>query len=211
MAGAVIGIGGAVVYTSGSGRQLPAPGTAQGDLLFSARTKGDSNAPVTIFEVSDFQCPFCRTFWEGTKPALQREYIDPGKAQLVFINFPIPELHPNALAAHLFAMCAAREGHFWEVHDLLFERQREWGPLSDPLDYFLEMAAATPLPSDVMASCVRTGATRSLVEADLTAARRGGVNSTPSFVVEGGLIVGALTIEDWRPFLDSVYAEKTKG
>ena len=72
------------------------------DLFLPQRTRGRDAATITIFEFSDFQCPFCRQFWNETLPSLEREYIRTGKARLIFINLPLPGIHPNALAAHAF-------------------------------------------------------------------------------------------------------------
>ena len=79
------------------------------DLLLTARMKGADDAPVTVLEVSDFQCPYCRDFWQDVLPVLEREYIDTGKIRFVFLNLPLPTAHPNAPAAHEFAMCAAMQ------------------------------------------------------------------------------------------------------
>ena len=92
--------------------------------------KGDENAPVTIVEFSDFQCPFCSRFAEQTLPQLQEEYIDTGKVKFVYRDLPLESLHPNAMITHIAAECADEQGKFWEFHDALFEKQREWQQLS---------------------------------------------------------------------------------
>ena len=75
----------------------------QPDPLIDQRTMGADEAPITIYEASDFQCPYCRVFWEETLPKIKQEYIETGKARMIFLNFPIPQLHANAAAAHEFA------------------------------------------------------------------------------------------------------------
>src|SRR5204863_3912242 len=85
----------------------------------AARSKGRPDAPITLYEMSDFQCPYCRAFALGTMPALEQEYISTGKVRLVYINLPLTSLHPNARAAAQVALCAARQDRFWAVHDLL--------------------------------------------------------------------------------------------
>src|SRR5438046_2722744 len=89
----------------------------------SARTKGRAAAPVTVYEMSDFQCPYCREFALGTMPALEREYIEPGKVRFVYINLPLSSVHRNAASAAEVALCAARQQRFWPMHDLLFRHQ----------------------------------------------------------------------------------------
>jgi protein-disulfide isomerase len=109
----------------------PATGDATGaqDALLDART------------VSDFQCPYCRQFWELTLPALKEEYIATGQIRLIFINLPLASIHPNAPAAHEFAMCSARQGLFWPVHDLLFQTQGDWKGLDDLAPFFMGMCS----------------------------------------------------------------------
>ena len=87
---------------------------------------GNLDAPITIIEFSDFQCPFCARFHIQTLPLLLEEYIEPGKVKLVFRDFPIQSIHPNALPASIAAECANEQGKFKEMHDALFENQNEW-------------------------------------------------------------------------------------
>ncbi len=181
------------------------------DPQFAIRTKGAPDAPITIFELSDFQCPWCQKFTLETLPALEEEYISTGKVRLIFINLPIPSLHPNATAAHEFAMCAANQGQFWPTHDLLFAQQSDWQNLQDPGEWFLSQAPSIGLDQVVLNTCVNEGLMRPLIMADLATARRGGVTSTPTFVIEGGLLQGAAEIADLRPILDSIYTAKVPG
>ncbi len=179
------------------------------DDLGRQRTKGSPDAPMTLFEFADFQCPACRVLFEQTIPELTTEYIDTGKLKLVFINFPIPQIHPNAGAAHEFAMCAAHQDKFWPVHDLLYGNQFEWSDLPDPSAYFALLADSAALNTDSLATCIQTGRTRGLIEGEFNAARQQGIQSTPSMVLEGGLMVGAVPIEALRPILDSIYQVRT--
>jgi protein-disulfide isomerase len=212
----VVGIGG-VLATRGPDAPSPrlatrpaARETAADSALLAARTKGSPNAPITVLEIADFQCPACRVFWAETMPLLQREYVDPGKIRLLFVNLPLVAIHPNAAAAHEFAMCAAAQGRFWPVHDMLFDQQAVWAQLDDPSPYFYSVAAATDVAVDSLDACVTDGRMRDLIMREAESVVRAGVQSTPSFVVEGGLMAGAVPIEGWRPILDSIYAAKTK-
>lgn len=179
------------------------------DPQLGIRSKGDSAAPITIFELSDFQCPWCRKFTVETLPLIQQEYIDQGKVRLVFINLPIPSLHPNAPAAHEFAMCAADQDKFWPMHDLLFEHQEAWQDLEEPTDFFGDLADSISLSGDSLSSCLEAGAMRRLVMADVNSARQAQLQKTPIFIVEGGVLEGAAEIGDWRSILDSIYTAKT--
>src|SRR5207247_112706 len=82
-----------------------------------------ATAPVTVYEMSDFQCPFCKRHVDETFPTLEKEYIATGKVRWIFINLPLSSIHPNAVAAAEFAMCAARAGKFWPAHDALYRSE----------------------------------------------------------------------------------------
>jgi protein-disulfide isomerase len=163
------------------------PASAQQDDLLAARTHGSPTAPVTVYEISDFQCPYCARFWLETMPSLEREYVVPGKVKFVFVNFPLP-MHPNAVPAAELAMCAARQGKFWPMHDILFRRQQQWAGLSEPGTVFLAYGDSVGANREALTSCVRDGTMRNVVRADAEGAVRSGARSTPSFYVEGGLI-----------------------
>ena len=85
--------------------------------------KGNQNAPVTIVEFSDFQCPFCKKSFDQTEQQLLTEYVDSGKAKFVYRDLPLESLHPNARSAALAAECADEQGTFWDFHDKLFNGQ----------------------------------------------------------------------------------------
>lgn len=179
------------------------------DFLLPQRSKGSADAPITVFEMSDFQCPYCRRHALETFPVLEREYVETGKVRWVFINFPIVELHPNATAAAEFAMCAARLDKFWPVHDLLFRNQDRWAKLSDPAPFLLTLADSAGITRRSIIPCLTNHETQALLRRDAEGSARAGVRSTPSFIIEGGLLRGAAPAADFRPILDSIYKAKT--
>ena len=186
-------------------------GRAQ-DPLIPQRTKGNSDAPVTIYEVTDFGCPWCREFYRLVLPAIEDEYIDTGKAKLIFVNLPLPQLHPNSPAAHEFAMCAAQQDRFWPVHALLYQHQAIWSPLEEPRAYFTVLADSAGLNVDTLNTCFDTGSARWLVQQEAeSVAQQANITSTPSFIMETVLLAGYQPIEGWRPILDSLFAAKTGG
>ena len=166
---------------------------------------GADRAPVTIYELSDFQCPFCRDFVEHTLPAVKREFVNTGRVRIIFVNLPLPQLHPNALVAHELAMCAADQGKFWPIHDLLYKHQDSWATLADPKPYLLGLGDSVQLASEALHTCLRTGTVRGLLMADLQTAARNGIHSTPSFIINGALLPGAVPMNVLRPILDSIY------
>jgi protein-disulfide isomerase len=174
-----------------------------------SRTKGSPKAPVTVYEMSDFQCPYCKRFALETFPTLERDYINSGKVRWVFINFPLTSVHQHASAAAELALCAARQRGFWRIHDLLFQNQDAWAPLKEPGPFFVSLADSAGLSKPALLTCLQAPGTLTQVRADADGAARSGATSTPTFYIEGGLVEGALPLPVFRQVLDSVYVEKT--
>jgi len=185
--------------------QLQAPDTDP----IAARAKGRVDAPVTVYEMSDFQCPYCREFALATMPLLEREYIQPGKVRFVYVNLPLENLHKNAAAAAEVALCAARQQRFWPMHDLLFRHQDQWAPLASPRASLLALGDSAGLDRARLTRCVASGATAAAVRADAERARHSGASSTPTFYIEGALLEGAAPVSVFRAVLDSIYQSKT--
>ena len=185
------------------------PAVRQQDPMAS-RSRGNPAAAVTVYEMADFQCPACRQFFETTLPDVEADYIRTGKVRWVFVNLPLPQTHANAIAAAELAMCAAQQGRFWAMHDLLYRHQIEWADLADPGVYFCALVTdSARVRKDRLAACLATHATSPEITADADRARRSGAQSTPSFYIEGGLLVGAWPPADFRHVLDSIYLVKT--
>jgi protein-disulfide isomerase len=174
----------------------------------AARTMGRADAPVTVYEMSDFQCPYCREFALSTMPLLEREYVQAGKVRFVFINLPLSSLHRNAATAAVLAVCAARQERFWPMHDLLFQHQQQWATLASPRAYLLALADSAGLDSTRLTQCVASGAAATEVQRDAERARQSGAISTPTFYIEGALLEGAAPVTVFRTVLDSIYGSK---
>ncbi len=129
----------------------------------------------------------------------------------MFLNLPLTQLHPNAAAAHEFAMCAAQQDRFWPVHDLLYQHQRSWAGVPDPAPYFRQLADSAQLTRDALEQCFREGAVRTLIQQEAEMSLRAGIHSTPSFIIERGVLAGAAPIDVWRTLLDSIFDAKTGG
>lgn len=172
------------------------------------RSKGSAKAPVTVYEMSDFQCPYCRQFATETFPQLERDYIATGKVHWIFINFPLTSVHQHASAAAELALCAAKQRGFWRIHDLLYQHQETWAPLKEAGPFFVSLADSAGLSKQSLLACLETPATRNAVQADAEGAARAGATSTPTFYIEGGLLEGAQPLKVFREVLDSVYVEK---
>jgi protein-disulfide isomerase len=175
------------------------------------RSKGAAKAPVTVYEMSDFQCPYCRAFASQTFPRLEQEYIKRGKVRWVFINFPLTSVHAHASAAAELALCAAKQRGFWRMHDLLFQYQDTWAPLKEAAPFFVSLADSAGLSKTTLLACLQSPETMQQVQADAEGAARSGAASTPTFYIEGGLLEGAVPVNVFRQVLDSVYQAKTGG
>ena len=147
------------------------------------RLRGDPNAPVTIVEFADYQCPYCQQT-ETTLSGLLRKY--PGKVNIAFRDFPLTSIHPNAQKASEATRCAGQQGKFWEFHDVLFDGQGK-------LDQAGLNAAAQKLGLDEKAfqSCVASGEYSAQISRDVEDGRKAGVGSTPAFFVNGIFLNGA--------------------
>jgi predicted DsbA family dithiol-disulfide isomerase len=156
-------------------------------------TNGSADAPVTIVEFTDFQCPFC----ERVQPAMQRirkEYA--GRVRIVAKQLPLP-FHEQARGAAEAVLCAAAGGRFWEMYDWLFAHQGGATP-----DAIKKAAEAMKLDSAAFAACVDTKATAAKVNADMALAERFGITGTPAAVVNGVLIEGAQPFETFQQAID---------
>ncbi len=174
------------------------------------RAKGSATAPVTVYEMSDFQCPYCRQFALETFRAIEKEYIVPGKVRWVFVNFPLTSIHANAVGAARTALCASRQGAFWPVHDLLYTYQDTWAPLKEPGPFFLSLADSAGISKPKLLECVKAPGTLAEIRNEAEGAERAGAGSTPSFYIEGGLLTGAHPLPVFRQVLDSIHALKTR-
>lgn len=187
----------------------PKADTASARNPLAGRIRGSASAPVTVYEMSDFQCPYCREFALNTFPAIDSAYVSTGRVRWAFVNFPLTNIHHNAAAAAEVALCAAQQGGFWRVHDLLYQHQDVWAPLKEPAPFFLTLADSAKLSKPTMLACLQSPSTEDVIRADAQGASRSGAESTPSFYIEGGLLVGAQPLAVFRQVLDSIL--KTKG
>jgi protein-disulfide isomerase len=187
---------------------IPLPLLAQSTAPLELRSKGSPKAPVTVYEMSDFQCPYCRQFALETFPRLEKDYVRPGKVRWVFINFPLTSIHPHASAAAELALCAGEQRRFWPVHDLLFKYQETWAPLKEAGPFFVSLADSAKLSKPTLLACLQSPETLKRVQSDAEGAARSGATSTPTFYIEGGLLEGAQPLPVFRKVLDSVYAAK---
>ena len=147
--------------------------------------KGNADAPVTIVEFSDFQCPFCGRFYEQTLPSIIENYVDTGKVKFVYRDLPLDSIHPNARPVHIAAECADEQGKFWEYHDILFDKQVEWQRLSssDLQSTLTQYGSDLGLESASFEACLESDVIADEVNKDTLDAARYGATGTPAFFI----------------------------
>jgi protein-disulfide isomerase len=139
--------------------------------------RGSAEAKVTLVEVSDYHCPFCRRHMVQTQPQLDTDYIKTGKVKYVFIDYPITQLHPDAFKAHEAANCAGEQGKYWEMHAQLFGKPtREAAEL-------VSQATSVGVDAGRFRSCMDSGKYKAAIQQSVDRMRQLGVDSTPTFLV----------------------------
>ena len=162
---------------------------------------GDPNAPVTVIEYGDFQCPLCGAFATQTFPQIKSQYIDTGQVRWIFREFPLTAVHPQAQAAAEAAECAADQGLFWEYADILFANQ------TDLSDAALESyATEAGLNVADWSECFKNGGGAGEVAVDVESGEAAGVPGTPTFFIGSTQVVGFQTFAQFSQALDTALA-----
>lgn len=162
---------------------------------------GDPEAPVTIIEYSDFQCPFCRRFHEDTLPAIINAYVAEGLVYFEYRNFAF--IGPESVQAANASYCAGEQDMFWEYASTVFANQTGENVGAFREAQLIAFGEALGLDMDQFTSCVSSGDYLVQVEQDRQQAQQSGVTSTPSFLVNGQLLTGALPFADFQQVIDA--------
>ena len=172
---------------------------------------GNPEAPLTVIEFSDYQCPYCRKFVETTLPALKTEYIDTGKIRYIFRDFPLDRLHPQARKAAEAAHCAGDQGKYWQMHDVLFQQQKTL-----QTEHLKAYARSLDLDLHAFDDCLQQGKYTAEVQKDHEDAVAAGVQGTPSFflgktqaddTIQGIFIKGAQPATAFRQVIERLLSE----
>jgi protein-disulfide isomerase len=176
-------------------------------------SNGKPAAPVTIVEISDYHCPFCRRHVQQTQPRLYSDYVHTGRARHVFVHYPIAQLHPDAHKSHEGAMCADDQGKFWELHAKLFEAPAK------TTQQLTALAQAAGLDAAAFRACLDSGKHAKAVQESVARVQTLNINGTPMFLIgktpTGSqpmkvekVIEGAQPFEAFRAAIEGVTAEK---
>jgi protein-disulfide isomerase len=147
-------------------------------------TAGRPDAPVTIMEFADYSCPACGQYATFVLPLVKDDLVRSGVAHYVFYDFPLPSFPHSFLAARA-ARCAGDQDRYWEYHDVLFARQGSWSQERDPMGSFDRYAGDLELDTRQFSSCLRSDRHAEEVTRNLRFGESLGINSTPSFIVNG--------------------------
>ncbi len=163
--------------------------------------KGDPSAPLTLVEFTDLQCPFCARHVRDTQPKIAEEFIDTGKLRFASLDLPLENIHKQAFRAAMASHCAGDQGRFWEMHDRLFQNQRQIEPLASH-------AEVLGLDLDEFTACLDSETHAEAVRKDMAEAKKAGATGTPSFVLartdprDPTKVTGISFIRGARPFAD---------
>ncbi len=174
------------------------------------RALGNPAAPITLIEFTDYQCSYCAVFATEIKPQIIAEYVNTGRVYLVTRDFPLPN-HSAAPQAAAAAQCAAQQQAFQPMHDRLFSEARNgaWGDGgAGDQQIFSTYAAEIGLDSARFTACLTNPATFAQVEADLDVGRQLGLNSTPTFLINGERISGAQPYVFWKHVFDELLTQR---
>lgn len=164
-----------------------------------APRKGVSEAPITIVEFADFQCPYCQQVLPVLAAVLDQY---PGQVSLAFRDFPLPG-HPAAAKAAEAAHCAEEQGQFWAYHDRLFDQQATLATAD-----FLAYAATVGLERTAFQACLESGKHQATVAQHRAAGEQSGVTGTPTFFINGRLLNGAQPLDAFRALIDDALAQQ---
>jgi len=210
---AVIGIiliaGGAGIWTSMTKKPVSieaAPGAplpeAEGYL------RGNPDAPITIIEFADFECPGCGQFATLQGPDIKARIIDAGLANFRFYDFPLTSIHPNTISAHMAAACANDQGKFWEMHDLIFAGQYDWNgqATSNPRKFMDSYAQQLGLDMKAFGECFDTQKHLPRIQANAKMGTERGVQGTPTVMIGSRIYYPAPNFDQLKKIIDSIAA-----
>lgn len=167
--------------------------------------KGNASSTVIVVEYSDFQCPACRNYYFAVKE-LAVEFGD--QVAFVYRHFPLNSIHQNAEIAARAAEAAGKQNKFWEMHDLLFEKQAEWSESPNPTALFESYATLVGISVDQFKSDIVSSEVKNLVRAERARAVKIGLQGTPSFFINGEQIQNPGSVADFRVVIKNALGVK---
>ncbi len=184
------------------------PVEVSGDFADDDAVLGDKNAPVTLIEFSDYECPFCKRHFTNTYPEIKKKYIDTGKVKMIFRDFPLNFHDPNATDQAMAAECAREQGGdkmYYAYHDLIFQTTTSNKGLAK--DKLYELAEQAGVNKTKFKTCLDSGKFKDEVQKDLADGQRAGITGTPGFLVNGQRISGAQPFSAFESIIEAELAK----
>ena len=177
--------------------------------MANANTVGDPNAPVVIEAFSDFGCGHCGTFAQTTGEEIIQKYVATGQVYFVYNSVGSLLGHPNSIVTAEAAYCAGDQNKFWEYHDILYANQIDlFSNINKSLDKTISAyAESLGLNVDAFEACLKSNKFQNDIQQDYIEATQAGINSTPSFLVNGELVVGYLPFVEFQALIEAALAK----
>jgi len=170
----------------------------------------DPNAPITIAEFLDFQCPYCARFYSETFPLILEQCVSTGKVKCVYRDFPLESIHHNAMAAAIASECAHEQDKYWQYHDALFENQQVWNKSESAFAVliFKEFATKLNLNQEQFDTCLDSGKYVNEINNDLKDGKDYRITGMPGFFIGNqnigfAKIDGSKSFETFKNLIDS--------
>ena len=167
--------------------------------------RGPENAPFTLVEFGDYQCPSCAAYHPMVTEVMRRY---PDKVRLEFHHFPLLSIHPNSMGAAIAAEAAGEQGRYWEMHDLLFEDQMQWAQMPNPEPEFIALANRAGLNANQFMKSLRSPEIQQRVLQDVVRGREAKVDAVPAFFVKGQHIPLPHNIQEFSQLVEQNLAGK---
>jgi protein-disulfide isomerase len=158
-----------------------------------ARAKGNPDARVKIVEYIDFQCPACAFGVEYLKTFFDQH---PNDLYIQVRYFPLTNMHRHAMTSALYSECAARQGKFWQLDDLMIPQQSEWAQLISPEPVFQSMAQQVGMNTDQLNTCLASDDARKVINDEKSVGQSLGISSTPTYFINNKMVVGTKSLQE---------------
>lgn len=201
----IVVVGGMIGLFALANKSAPAP-TGDKTKIIRANSHKTGSGPVQLVEFGDYQCPACGAAYPNLKQ-IMKDYD--GKVTFYFRNFPLTQIHQNAMMGAEAAEAAGAQGKYWEMHDALYDNQKEWGelPASDAETKILGYAKGLGLNTDKMKSDIDNEQYKQVIEQDMADGNALGINATPTLYINGTQVQGGY---DYATIRDAINAALKK-
>lgn len=209
---AVVLIGGVLlaVYANPRPQEAGKPVDEKSLVRDTSHMTGKVGAKVTVVEFGDYQCPGCGAAYPIMKEVL-KQYGSNENFNFVFRNFPLESIHPNARVGAEAAEAASAQGKFWEMHDMLYEKQSDWTTSDDPVSKFVTYASAIGADPDKLKQAVSQHLSTDVIDSDIKDGNSVQVQGTPTFFINGSLFApnpnSIPTLEDFKKKIEEELAK----